>query len=135
MPNLVNTHAEIGADIIGDDAQPTLTLRNTGTGPGLRVLGLSLQSTTSIDQINLGGSAIPAANATIGLPFHIAGTSRPSGALIALKVDAFVSAVSLIFAAGANWAGMGAIRVVRTDGTFGWIPILPDGQVTAAAVP
>ena len=138
MPNLVNIHGEVNADIIGDDAQPTLRLSNTSTGPGLHSYGLAVTSSASIDvaqiaSVRLLGS-IPAANATV-TNFHLSGTSRPSGALIALKADAFVSAVSLIFVAGAAWEGMGAIRVVRTDGTFGWIPVLPDAKVTAAAVP
>lgn len=162
MANLINIHAETGADIIGDDAQPTLTLSNTSTGPGLLVRGLAVVSTASLDNVNLTGNLIiggtltggaqfaftsisSVASLRVGGPilaaaatvtnFHLAGASRASGALMAIKGDGFVSAVSLIFAAGAGWAGMGAIRVVRTDGTFGWIPVLPDAQVTAAAVP
>jgi len=103
---------------------------STGTGPGLRVHGLVLQSMASVDAINLGGPILAAA-ATI-TNVNLYGASRASGALLALKGDAFVSAVSIVYAASANWAGQGAIRVVKTDGTFGWIPVLPDGVVTAA---
>lgn len=114
MPNSVNLYAESDADMTGDDTTPVLTLKNTSTGAGLRV-----QNT-------------PAGNATQAA-LQIGVNSVASAPSFGLIGGAFVSAVSLIFAAGANWAGMGAIRVVRTDGTFGWIPVLPDGQVTAAA--
>ena len=137
MANLPNLNAEVGADYIGDDAQPALTFRNTGSGPGLRVFGVVATSTVSLDALALSGNItgpILAANATI-TRLNVEGASRASVPAFALKTDAFVSAVSLIFAAGAGWAGMGAIRVAKTDGTFGWIPVLPDGQVTAAAVP
>src|SRR3990167_1913284 len=130
MPNLVNIWAEAGADIIGDDAQPTLTFRNTSTGSAILAERLAVVSTASIDAVRIGGPILAAAATITNL--HLAGASRASGAIFALKGDAFTSAVSLIFAAGTGWAGMGAIRVVRTDGTFGWVPVLPDGQVTAA---
>ena len=114
MANLINIDSESGANMIGDDTQPTLTLENQGGGSSLQVVSNG------------------AANATLtGLRLN---SSTASVAAIVLTGRAFVSAVSLIFAAGANWAGMGAIRVARSDGTFGWIPVLPDGQVTAAAV-
>lgn len=137
MSNLANWAAEAGANYVGDDAEPAFAFLNTSTGPGLRVFGLVATSTASVDALAVSGNItgpILAANATI-TRINLAGASRPSVAVLALKADAFVSAVSLIFAASANWAGMGAIRVARTDGTFGWIPVLPDGQVTAAAVP
>ena len=113
MVNVLNLDAESGANMIGDDATPTLSFSNT-VGPALEVVA----STT--------------ANASIsGLKLT---SSTPSVAVIQLGGSSFVSAVSLIFAAGSGWAGMGAIRVVRSDGTFGWIPVLPNTQVTAAAV-
>lgn len=133
MANIINLDAEVGANFIGDDTGPSATFSNSSTGSGLEVRKLATVSGASIDSLNVGGPILAAA-ATIS-NFNIVGASRASGAVLALKSDAFVSAVSLIFAAGAGWAGMGAIRVVRTDGTFGWIPVLPDSQVTAAAVP
>lgn len=115
MANLINLNAEVGANYLADDASgPGLTFSNTGGGQALKLTNT------------------PAANATLAV-LELSTGSTASGAVIGLSGGAFVSAVSLIFAAGANWAGMGAIRVVRTDGTFGWIPVLPDGQVTAAA--
>lgn len=114
MSNLINLASESGADLVGDDTSPTLTLGNIGGGPSLEIKGASSASAT-----------------LTGLKLNV---STASVAAISLTGRAFVSAISLIFAASANWAGMGAIRVVRSDGTFGWIPVLPDGQVTAAAV-
>ena len=116
MANLINLEAESGAGYVGDDTSPALTFKNTTAGPAL-----ALEST-------------PAANTTIGVALRLSANSGASAPLISLVNGAFVSAVSLIFAASANWAGMGAIRVVRSDGTFGWIPVLPDGQVTAGVV-
>lgn len=136
MPNYPNLNAESQADMIGDDAQPTLRLRNTSTGSGLHAEGLAVTSGASIDTLamtgNIGG-AILAASATVSR-LNIAGASRASVPILSLKADAFVSCVSIVFAASANWAGVGAIRVSRTDGTFCWIPLLPDATVTAAAI-
>lgn len=113
MAQIRNLDAEDGANMIGDDTSPTLTLQNT-VGPALEI-----KSSIS-------------ANATLtGLRLN---ASTPSVAAISLTARAYTSAVSLIFAAGTGWAGMGAIRITRPDGTFGWIPVLPDAQVTAAAV-
>lgn len=113
MANVRNIDAEAGANMIGDDATPTLSFSNT-VGPALEVVALN------------------AANASIsGLKLT---ASLASSSPVMLGGKGFVSAVSIIFAAGAGWAGMGGIRVTRTDGTFGWIPVLPNAQFTAAAV-
>ena len=111
MPNILNIDAETGANIIGDDTSPALSFANT-VGPAIEVVGAT------------------AGNATLsGLRLT---QSTASGAVLNLAGKSFVSAVSIVFAASANWAGAGAIRVVKTDGTFGWIPVLPDAVVTAA---
>jgi hypothetical protein len=114
MANIMNFNAEVGANFIADDASPGLTLENTGGGSALKL---------KVTQV---------ANNSIGV-LDLSVGSTASGAALGLSGGAFVSAVSIVFAASANWAGMGAIRVARTDGTFGWIPVLPDGVVTAAA--
>jgi hypothetical protein len=132
MANTVNLNAEVGANYIGDDSQPAIRIENSSTGAGVSVDKLVVTSTATVAQINVNGGVLAAA-ATI-VPLNIATPSRASGAMIALQGNAFVSTVSLIFAAGSGWAGMGAIRVVKSDGTFGWIPVLPNAQVTAAAV-
>jgi len=132
MTNLLNLQAETGADFISDDSGPGLLFWNSSTGPGMASRGAVFVSTVSIDKLNINPGVL-AANATVvGLNF--ATPSVASGAVINLRGQAFVSAVSLIFAAGSGWAGMGAVRVVKSDGTFGWIPVLPNAQVTAAAV-
>ena len=53
MSNLINIHASTNADIVGDDAQPTLRLSSTSTGPGIRAYGLVATSTASIDLANI----------------------------------------------------------------------------------
>jgi hypothetical protein len=113
MANLINITAEAGANMIGDDATPTLTFSNT-VGPALEVIG-AISGNASVSGLKLT-------------------QSTASGAVLNLGGKSFVSAVSIVFAASANWAGLGAVRVVRTDGTFGWIPVLPNAVVTAAAV-
>lgn len=116
MAETMNLQADSGRNIIGDDAQPSLTLENSSTGNPLH-----LRMTA-------------AANASLAGLIRADVNSVASAAVLRLDNQAYVSAVSLIFAAGANWAGMGAIRVVRSDGSFGWVPVLPDAKVTAAAV-
>lgn len=131
--NLINLNAETGANYIGDDAQPSLTFTNASTGPGLQVDRFVTTSGASISALTL-NPGILAGNATVGVALAVPTPSVASGAILKLGGQAFVSAVSIVFAASANWAGMGAIRVVRSDGTFGWIPVLPSAVVTAAAV-
>lgn len=154
MPNTLNINAETGANIIGDDDQPALTITNSSTGAGLQVDRLVVTSTATI----AGGVALSAsllANVTIGstatatVPFSVARTviGSPSVALqtyqvsgasvpvLEFRANALVSAISIVFAASANWAGMSVIRVKFSDGiTYGWIPVLPSATVTAAAI-
>lgn len=131
MANIINLEAEIGANYIADDAQPALSFSNTGSGPGLKLGGLVLQSTASLDAVTVGGPIL-AANATI-TNLNVQGASRASGAVFALQGDAYTSVGSIDFAAGSDWAGLGAIRVVNSDGTFSWIPTLPDAAMEAVA--
>lgn len=114
MSNIINLNAEVGANFIADENTPGLTFENTGEGAALRLRHK------------------PSANSSIAV-LELGVASVASGAVIGLISGAFVSAVSIVFAASANWAGMGGIRVARTDGTFGWLPVLPDGVFTAAA--
>ena len=133
MANVVNLHAEEGAKIIGDDAEPAFQLSNSSTGPGLRALGLVATSTASVDALTLGGPILAAAATITNL--NLQGASRASGAVLALQGDAYTSIGSIDFAAGSDWGGLGAIRVVNSDGTFSWIPTLPDAAIESAAVP
>lgn len=137
MGNLINLNAAVGANYIGDDAQPSVEFGNTSTGPGIKVDKLLIASGASIMGSALTGAALSinrvAGNASVGtVQISASGASVP---IIQLLGQSFTSAVSVIFAAGAGWAGMGAIRVQLSDGiTYGWIPVLPNAQVTAAAV-
>lgn len=138
MANIRNIDAESGANFIGDDALPTLRMENSSTGPGLSVDDVIVTSIATISStatlgrpITIGRTVSGAASVAL-MGVHVSGASTP---VLELLGSSFTSAVSLIFAAGANWAGMGAIRVKLSDGvTYGWIPVLPPGQVTAAAV-
>lgn len=139
MSNLVNIDAETGANIIGDDSSATLELQSSGGGYGLKTRGLVNVSTASIDVANIASLTasttrpVSAANATLA-SFNLTGSSVASGALFALKnLSAFVS-TSTIKANTAVAADCGAIRVIKPDGTFGWIPVYPDSAVTGIAV-
>lgn len=149
MSNLINVDAEAGANIIGDDAEPTLTLQNSSTGPGLLTKGLAVVSSASIDRADLSfantkniavssiasiarlrvGGPILAGKATI-VNFSLTGGSVASGAVFALTGDSFVSTATIMVDTAVA-ADTGAIRVVKPDGTFGWIAIWPDAAVTA----
>src|SRR3990167_7354259 len=109
MPVLPNLAAD-PADLIGDDAQPALSLRNTGTGPGLRAEGL----------VGRGAGNILAANATVGQQIIFSTPSRPSGAVI--KFTGGLISASSILATTGGVAGTYAVRVVLPSGVFGWIP-------------
>ena len=113
MSNTINLDAETGANFIGDDAQPSLTISNSSTGTALR-----LEKT-------------PSANSSTGV-LELGVGSVASAAAMGLRDGAFISA-STINTTTAAVAGLGVIRVARSDGTFGWIPVYPDAAVTAAA--
>ena len=113
MANVINLDAETGANYIGDDSTPSVTFENTGAGPALGVVGS------------------PNANASIS-GLKLSNGSVASGAVMMLGADSFVSCATIKFTTG-GVAGTGAMRVVLTDGTFAWIPLLPDSALTAAA--
>ena len=145
MANLIDLWAETGANFLGDDAQPALTITNSSTGPGLftnrlvatnatiGTLANTVLSNITVSQLNVNGGILVANATVIGANFL--GASVASGAVLGFRGDGLVSAVSIVFAASANWGGLRAARVVLENGTFGWIPVLPNAVVTAAAVP
>ena len=151
MSNIVDLFAESQASLIGDDTQPALTITNSSSGPGLstnRLLAANATITTAnianATIANLGISSatiasltvnagILAANATI-VGLSLVGASAASGAAFSFKNDGLVSAVSIVFGASGNWAGLRVARVVLANGEFGWIPVLPNAVVTAAAI-
>lgn len=127
MANTLNLDADTGANMIGDDSQPTLAISNSSTGRALDLQG------TAAAALRLSVKT-GAANATVKAPLEITGTSIASGALFAvLNNSAFVSTTT-IMAITAVAANCGVIRVLKPNGTFGWIPVYPDAAVTAVAV-
>lgn len=124
MPNLVNINAEAGADIIGDDAEPTLTLVNTSTGNALRARSLATTGVSA--DFNRGTVVSSPTVAVVSLGIG-SGVSSP---VLELREQAFVSATTILFTTAAT-AGTGALRVKIGD-NYGWIPILKDAAVTAA---
>lgn len=127
MANILNFDAESQANMIGDDAQPTLTIENSSTGRGLDVTAAAapavrLTTTTG------------AANATALAPVEITGSSIASGAVMAfINNSAYVSTTTIKFATTPS-GDCGVLRVVLPNGTFGWIPVLPDSGITGVAV-
>lgn len=136
MPNTINIDADTGANMIGDDAQPTLRLENSSTGPGLsvdRLLGTSgatiTSNTTTGVGLNVGRTVVGSPTVAI-VSINLGSTA--SAPVFELVNQGFVSAVSIVFAASGNWAGLGALRVKHGD-VYKWITLLPDAVVTAAA--
>jgi hypothetical protein len=115
MGNLVDLWSESQASLVGDDAQPTLTLRNTSTGAALSLV-----------------QAAKAGNATVGVGLTVTGQSLASGAVFAFTGDALVSLATAIVTTG-GVAGTYGLRVVTPKGTFGWVVVYPDAAITAAA--
>ena len=95
MPNLVNLYAEVGADMIGDDAQPTLTLNNTSTGADLRI-GI-LESSGEGQLVR----RADVGNLSTGV-LRIQGNSVASGAVIEFTNKAFISITSTVLTTVAN---------------------------------
>ena len=114
MSNLPNYDAESGANLIADDTGAGFSFENSGGGAALEVVGAT------------------GANASIS-GLQLTNSSVASGAAITLSGTSFVSVTTIKATTGAV-AGSGAIRVIRTDGSLGWIPVYPDGTITAAAV-
>lgn len=132
MAKLINIDAESGANIIGVNTDPTLTLSNTSSGPGAKADGLVGVSGASIDRLTITNAFAGAAKATI-VALNLTGNSIASGAILALLNNSAFVSTSTIDVTVADQVG-GAIRVVKPDGNFGWIPVYNDDQVTAIAV-
>lgn len=134
MANLLNFDSETSANMIGDDSTPTLEFSNTSTGPGLQTDRFVAKSGATIVNAQISTAAGAAtANSTIA-GFELTGNSVASGAVLKLaNKSAFVSTATIKVIAAAA-ADTGAIRVLKPDGTFGYIPVYPDSAVTAVAV-
>ena len=133
MANTINLNSETGANFIGDDAQPALTITNSSTGAAIEMnrLVVTSNATVTADKLTV-NTPILAANATI-TALHLRGASVASGAMIAFTGDALVSVTTIQFTTG-GVNGTKAIRIVQADGTFAWIPVLPNAAVTGAAI-
>ena len=117
---ILNLDSDTAKNIIGSEATPILAITNSGAGESLK-----------IDKVTL-ATPILAANATVGVT-KIQGASVASGAVLAFTNNALVSCSTILFITG-GVAGTKVIRIVTQEGKFGWIPVLPDSAVTAAAL-
>lgn len=131
MSNVLNLDAETGANIIGDDAQPTLTITNTSTAPAIKSDKVVVTSGATVKRIDM-APAILVANATV-TQVEFQGSSVASGAVLSFKGDSLVSCTTIKFTTG-GVNGTKALRISMQDGTFAWIPVLPDAAVTGAAL-
>ena len=142
MTLLQNIDATSQADVIGNDAQPTLKLVNTSTGPGLLTLGLVATSTASIDKLYVptieSASTTAAAltvrktvpgNMSIGT-LRISGNSLASGAVLEFYEKGFASITSVVLTTVANTDY--AIRIQVGTETR-WIPLFKDAAIIGAA--
>jgi hypothetical protein len=157
LKSILNIDADTGANIIGAEATPVLTISNTSTGPGISVDELLVSSGATIDtlyglsNLNVADLIVTSAatihsNVTTAPALHLQSTmiqgatsatlnlgvaSTASAPAIKLVGTAFVSCTSIDFTTAAV-AGLGAIRVAQSDNdTLGWIPIMPDAAVDA----
>ena len=141
MANLINLWDETGADIIGDDTSPALTLRNT-VGPGSEIRGLVVASTASVDVLDVPILTRGAANsgvlvrntilgsASVGI-LRIQGTSMASGAVLEFTgKGAFASITSVVLTTVANTDY--AIRV-QVGLETRWIPLFKDAAIIGTA--
>lgn len=128
--NIVNLDAEINADLIGDDAQPALSLSNSSTGPGLEVHGLVLASTASIDVAVIG--TIEGGNVSIGTAVIVGSTA--SAPAIEIRSFGFASITSTVLTTVANTDFALRVKVgLGTDDQFRWIPLYKDAAIIGAA--
>lgn len=132
MPNLVNIHAEQDANIIGDDAQPTLALSNSSTGHGLQVDNLYVSNSARSSIITAPALTIRRTlpgNISIGT-LRISGNSTASGAVLDFVEKGFVSITSVVLTTVSNTDY--AIRVQVGTETR-WIPCFKDAAIIGAA--
>lgn len=123
MANLINIDAETGANMIGDDSQPTLTLDNSSTGAGLAVTTASATGPA----LTVTKSAI--GNISVGV-LRVVGNSIASGAVLEFSNKAFVSITSVILTSVAHTDY--AIRV-QVGLETRWIPCFKDAAIIGAA--
>lgn len=121
---ILNLDADTGKDIIFNESTVGLTLTNEGSGASLKVDKLSADTAFT--------PSILAANATVGV-MKLNTSSVASGPVMAFGGNALVSCATIKFITGGA-AGTMAMRIVVSDGTFRWIPVLPDAAITGIAL-
>ena len=95
MTKVLNVDASIGANIIGDNAEPTLTLENNSTGSAIK----------------LKNSSTPSANATAGVSLELVATGVASGAVLKITgSQALVSLATIDIGAAVENILLGAIN-------------------------
>ncbi len=138
MAKLLNIDALVDADIIHDGTDPTLKISNA-SGAALEVNKFVASSSATLSGADLSdlskvevNQPILAASATItGLT--VRGASVASGPVMSFTADSLTSCTTILFTTG-GVAGTKAIRITQADGTFAWIPVLPDAAVTGAVI-
>lgn len=137
MANTVNLTAEVGANMIGDDAQPTVVFTNSSTGAGLQTDRLVVTSSATVAGSAAGVPAINVFKTSISTPTSgVIGALTSGASLPVFQIggSGFASLSTIKFTTG-GVAGTFGIRVVNADGTvLGWLPVLPDAAVTAVAI-
>lgn len=111
MANTINLDSESGANFIGDDSQPSLTLDNSSTGAALAI------------QRRAGS------NATIA-PLQLKASANASAPALQVVTSGFASITSVVLTTVANTDR--AIRV-WVGGEPRWIPAFKDAAIIGAA--
>lgn len=129
MANIRNLDAEIGANFIGDDAEPTLSITNTSTGPALQLDKLVSTSSATITQATLRGGNVSLA------PIGVTPSANASAPALVVNAAAgiggFVSCTSVVLTTVANTDY--AIRVRIGADQYRWIPLFKDAAIIGGA--
>jgi hypothetical protein len=123
MANLRNIDAEVGANMIGDDSGPTLTLYNSSTGQTLKLESKAGNRALDIAPTTVGNASIA--------PVRIAAVSTASAPAIEfVAAGGFISITSIVLTTVANFDY--AIRV-RVGNELRWIPLIKDAGIIGGA--
>jgi len=130
MANIINMDAEIGANYIGDDAEPAMEFENSSTGPGLKIQGAVITSTASIDEARIG--TVEGGNLSVATMRIVGGgASYPA---LSVETFAFASITSTILTTVAHTDFAVRVKVgTGTDDQFRWIPLFKDAAIIGAA--
>ena len=129
MANIRNIDAESGANYIGDDAEPTLTLDNTSTGAGLLVKKLAIVSGASLSG---GVWGIDAKGGNVSLaPLTVTPSATASVPFLVVQTGGFASITSTVLTSVANTDY--AIRVRVGADAYRWIPLFKDAALVGTS--